>query len=421
MEIIKTEDCKPIFSWCPNVETDAMEQMKIIARLPYVNHVALMPDGHLGQNMCIGGVVACNNVIVPDFCGVDIGCGMGAIKTSLEKQQLEDKKVCKRLLHSFSSGIPVGFSHNSDKRFKELISNYKNDYESIFDKTVDKIVNKHNPISMNISQDFFSSLGTLGGGNHFCEIQYDENNNIWIMLHSGSRNIGKKVGDYFNELAAKMNARWYSESRTIPYLPVDTEEGQAYLAWMNFALEFAFLNRKVMLKEVMKSIEYEFKGDVSFITKKEFEDAIDNMINIHHNFASLENHMGKNVWVHRKGATMARDGQTGIIPGSMGTSSYIVKGKGNIHSLMSCSHGAGRKMGRRQFCREMKDKMGEIEKSLEGVIHSDFSKIEHGKDKGTIDVSEAPGAYKDIEEVINNELDLIEPIVKLRPLICLKG
>jgi tRNA-splicing ligase RtcB len=426
MEILQgTEDRKSIFSWCPNIEEKALDQMKLIATMAYVRNCALMPDAHMGMQMPIGGVVSCDSVVVPNFVGADIGCGMGAFKASLKKEQVEEEAVRKRLLHSFARGIPVGFSHNTDKRKKELAKQYDSKIQFMYDKTkiydiaADmKAEGFGNPV--NLKKDVIAQLGTLGGGNHFCEVQYDEEGTVWIMLHSGSRNMGKKIGDFFNELATKRNAQWHSKGAEIPFLPTDTPEGKYYLAWMDFALRFAFLNRQVMLDEVKRCMEHEFPR-IEFVTEEIADDTVNGMINIHHNFASLENHFGKNVWIHRKGATMAREGQTGIIPGSMGTASYIVKGKGNIHSMMSCSHGAGRKMGRREFCRQMEEKFDEIEESLEGIVHSDFGKFEHGKDKGKLDVSEAPGAYKDIEDVINNELDLIDPIVKLRPLVCLKG
>jgi len=421
MKQIEIDNGCKIFSWCPDVEEEALDQMKIISRLPFVKHVALMPDGHLGQNMCIGGVVACENVVVPDFVGCDIGCGMGAIKTSIKKDEIEDEVVRKRILHSLSRGIPVGFAHNSQKRANEI----KNDLS----KEVDALINKsgiengnileHNPIG-HVYKTVYDQLGTLGGGNHFCEVQYDQDDNVWIMLHSGSRNIGKKVGDYFNELAQELNSKWYSKCDAIPFLPTNTEEGKAYLAWMDYSLRFAYLNRKVMLDEVKRTFEHEFT-DIKFVTSQDFEDTNEDILNIHHNFASLENHLGKNYWIHRKGATMARDGMTGIIPGSMGTGSYIVKGLGNITSLTSCSHGAGRKMGRMAFSRQMQDKYDEIEKSLEGVIHLGFGEFERGKMKGVKDVSEAPGAYKDIESVMSNQTDLVKPVVHLKPLICLKG
>lgn len=241
------------------------------------------------------------------------------------------------------------------------------------------------------------------------------------MIHSGSRNIGKKIGDYFNEVASKLNKSWYSKS-DIPFLPTDTDEGQSYLMWMNFALEFAYLNRKVMMDYIKKDLQHEFPS-IKFLTSSAFEDhkIESEMINVHHNFAALENHLGKNLWVHRKGATQAYKDQLGIIPGSMGSKSFITIGKGESLSLKSSSHGAGRKMGRKEFCRQMEGKYQEIEASLEGVVHSDFGKVQYGKGKGLRDVSEAPQAYKNIESVINNELDLIDPVITLTPMISVKG
>lgn len=433
MEKYEVENGCDILSWCPGIDKErtskedrkknkktAIEQMEAIARLPYVERCAMMPDSHTGMSMPIGGVVACDNVVVPDFVGVDIGCGMGAIKTNLTKDKIEDEGIRKKILHSLSRGIPVGFAHNSQKRTNELKNRFESNVKYLIKKSgIENYADDYNPIG-DYSKAFYDQLGTLGGGNHFCEVQYDEDGIVWIMLHSGSRNMGKRVGDYFNDLAKGLNSKWYSQGKEIPFLPADTEEGKAYLAWMDFALRFAYLNRKVMLDEVKDTFEHEFPT-IKFVTKELVDDTNDNIINIHHNFASLETHMGKTYWIHRKGATMARAGQTGIIPGSMGTGSYIVKGLGNMRSLMSCSHGAGRKMGRMEFSRRMEHSYAQIEKSLEGVIHSEFGEFERGKMKGKKDVSEAPGAYKDIENVMANQEDLVKSIVKLKPLVCLKG
>ena len=324
MKIIEIDNGCKIFSWCPTIEESALEQMETLARLPFIKYACLMPDAHFGMQMPIGGVIACDNVVIPNAVGVDIGCGMGAIKTSLNKSEIEDEDLRKNILHSLSRGIPVGFSHNSGKRANELKNRFDEKIQYIIKKTVKDVAKDHNPIG-SFENEFASQLGTLGGGNHFVEVQHDEDDNVWIMLHSGSRNLGKRIGDYFNNIAKELNAKWYSSCGEIPFLPVDTEEGKAYLAWMDFALRFAYLNRKVMLDEVKNTFEHEFPN-IKFITKQDFEDTNDNIINIHHNFAALENHMGKNYWVHRKGATMARGGMTGIIPGSIGTSSYIVQG-----------------------------------------------------------------------------------------------
>lgn len=418
MKTIEIDNGCKIFSWCPEIEDSAMEQMKVLAQLPFVKYACLMPDAHLGQNMPIGGVIACENVVIPDSVGVDIGCGMGAVKTNLHKSELDNEDIRKQILHSLSRGIPVGFNHNSTKRIAELKETMSSEVNDIVNALHSNITLAYQPIS-NVSDTIYSQLGSLGGGNHFCEIQYDENDTVWFMLHSGSRNIGKVVGDYFNEIAKDLNAKWHSKS-TIPFLPTDTDEGASYLSWMIFALNFAYLNRKVMLNEVKKTFVHMFPN-IQFITDRDFTDSKDSIINIHHNFSSLENHMGRDYWIHRKGATMARKDMTGIIPGSMGTSSYIVKGLGNVISLNSCSHGAGRKMGRMEYSRLMKDNYAEVEKSLEGVVHSDFSKFDRGKMKGILDVSESPGAYKNIDLVMSNQVDLVTPIVKLKPLICLKG
>ncbi|MFA7219021.1 MAG: RtcB family protein [Synergistaceae bacterium] len=417
METINTNGVE-IRSWCPNIEESALNQMKVIAELPYTKECCLMPDAHFGMKngMPVGGVIALDGVVVPNAVGVDIGCGMCALKTNLKVSDLNEVSS-KELFNKISRNIPVGHSHNTDERRKFLEKCYMDKFTYIMDKS--GIKDRPNPIG-DIQTAFFSQLGTLGGGNHFCEVQVDEAGSVWVMIHSGSRNIGKRIGDCFNDLATELNAKWFSEKRIIPFLPVDTDEGQDYIAWMDFALRFAFLNRIIMMDAVKDALERTF-NDVEYITKNVVEDSINDVINIHHNFAALECHHGKNVWVHRKGATRAFEGMTGIIPGSMGTHSYIVKGLGNHQSLMSCSHGAGRKMGRKVFSRQMQDNYAEIEKSLEGVIHSEFGNFPYGKDKGLKDVSEAPGAYKNIDEVIENELDLVKVLVKLSPKICVKG
>lgn len=418
MDRIKQDDGVDILSWCPNADENALEQMQNISKLPYVKYCAMMPDSHAGMSMPIGGVVATENVVVPNMVGVDIGCGMCAILTNLTVDDLTDstKQI---LFNLISQAIPVGFSHNTDKRRKELENKYSGKYSYIVNKSnIAQCIDQHEPIS---DKAFFEQLGTLGGGNHFLEVQADEEDRIWIMIHSGSRNMGKKIGDYFNNLAKELNAKWFSQGSDIPFLPTDTPEGKAYLSWMDFALRFAFLNRQVMIDSV-KEVFMNVFPEVFWITNTVVDNTVDDgMINIHHNFAALENHHGRNYWVHRKGATRAFAGMTGIIPGSMGTNSYIVKGLGNHFSLMSCSHGAGRKMGRIEFSKKMKYSHDQIEKSLEGVLHTNFSHFGRGKHKDLLDVSEAPGAYKAIDEVMANQEDLVRILVKLRPLISVKG
>jgi tRNA-splicing ligase RtcB len=432
MNILPIEGAKkPIFSWCPEIEQGALDQIVLISKMPFVEHCSLMPDAHQGMQMPIGGVVACNGVVVPNFVGVDIGCGMIAVKTSLTKDQFSDEAMKVRLHHSVCRGVPMGFSHNTVVRMNTLKNKLQQKVDYIFEKSK---VHDSLKVLPDAEKALWEQLGTLGGGNHFMEISYDESNRVWIVIHSGSRNIGKKVGDYFNQLAKAQNEAWHSlftptlpildvellaitkykkileQMREIPFLPVNTLEGKAYLEWMDFALRFAYLNRAVMMSEVKGSIQHEFPN-------VEWEPEI----NIHHNYAAIENHFGKNVWVHRKGATSAKQDETGIIPGSMGTATYITKGLGNNQSLMSCSHGAGRRKGRKAFNIEANtpEMMEAIKKSMEGIVHTKFGKETNkkGKETGMLDVSEAPQAYKDIEDVMANQTDLVKPIHKLLPLI----
>jgi len=223
--------------------------------------------------------------------------------------------------------------------------------------------------------------------------------------------MGLRIGEYFNKVAGELNKKWYSvDTHNIPFLPTETNEGKAYLNWMDFALRFAFLNRQVMMDELKRTI-------VHILPNTEFYE--NSMINIHHNYASLERHFGKDVWVHRKGAVLAREGVKGVIPGSMGTGSFITEGLGNTQSLCSSSHGAGRTKGRTAFNIEMNtpDKIQQIKKSMEGIVYSGFGKSSKGRDAGMLDVSESPAAYRNIESVMDNQKDLIKPIHKLTTLV----
>lgn len=400
---------KPIFSWCHGIEQGALDQMLTIAKLPFVKHCAIMPDGHLGKNMCIGGVVATEDVVVPDFVGVDAGCGVIVIKSSLKRSELLDVGLREKIHASVSRGIPMGFSHNSQDRIKDIKEKYGSTISSIFEKT--QVVNeKYAPVDK-VEDAFYSQCGSLGGGNHYASLDYDEDDNIWIMVHSGSRNIGKRMGDYFNKIASELNQKWHSvDTSGIPFLPTDTDVGRSYLKWLDFALKFAFLNRVVMIDEMIKDITH-------ILPHATFDQ--ESRINIHHNYASLENHFGKNVWVHRKGAVMAKEGTKGIIPGSMNTESFITVGLGCRDSLCSSSHGAGRNEGRKSFNVKMNTPEGiaAIKKSMEGVVYSGFGKAGRGRDEGMLDVSESPAAYKDILSVMENQKDLVKPVHTLKTMI----
>ena len=261
----------------------------------------------------------------------------------------------------------------------------------------------------------YCNLGTLGGGNHFIELQRGDDGVVWLMIHSGSRNLGYRIAEYYHKLALRLNTQWQTPlpDPQLAFLPADSAEGQGYIRDMTFALEYARENlRRIM--EVFKHEATHALKDVAFTRE----------VNIHHNYAALETHFGRNVWIHRKGATSAKPGETGIIPGSMGTASYIVTGLGNPESFMSCSHGAGRKMGRQEACRRLsKD---DCDQAMQGIVFDGWkaarNKFGRGPAKGGLyDLEEAPAAYKDIEEVIAAELDLVTPEVKLRPLGVVKG
>jgi tRNA-splicing ligase RtcB len=397
----------PIKSWCNNPEEGALEQARNLASLPFIHkQVNLMPDTHQGYGMPIGGVIGTEGVIIPNAVGVDIGCGMCAVKTSLKVKDIKSK--LKDVMGEIRKVIPVGFSHQQKAQDRELMPSklYKIDEKN---STV--------PICSREFESALKQLGTLGGGNHFIEIQKDESNNIWIMIHSGSRNLGYKVAKHYNKVAQEINLKYYSKvdkKAQLAFLPIGTKEAKRYIDEMKYCLEFAYANRLLMMKRIIKIFQDTFNlvgGEI--LSDYDFEALKDNgIINIHHNYATLEGHFGKNVWVHRKGATSAKKGEIGIIPGSQGTASYIVKGKGNKESFMSCSHGAGRRMSRTKARNELN--LEQEQKILEnkGIIHSI-------RNKKSLD--EASSAYKDIEEVISSQSDLIDPIVKLQPLAVIKG
>lgn len=400
MKVYKTEN-KIIKSWATNLEDGALSQAENLARLPFTyKHVALMPDCHQGYGMPIGGVLATKDVIVPSGCGVDIGCGMGFIQTNIPIDLIRNTNtsqgpLLKEMLSCTKRNIPTGFSKHKEP--KESV---------IYDSAPIHL----KVISENIESSKYS-LGTGGGGNHFLEIQEDENENLCLMLHSGSRNFGYKVAEYYNKKAIELNKKYHSvvdEKQDLAFLPIDSQEGIDYLDAMNFALCFAKENRRFML-EKFKSIVFNLIKKHTDL--KTFE--VLNEINIHHNYVALENHFGENVYVHRKGAIRMRKDELGIIPGSMGTHSYIVKGLGNDQSFHSASHGAGRAMGRMQANRSLSI---EKEKSILDKMGVTIS----SKNIDNI-LDECPSAYKDIDEVIENQKDLVDVIIKLKPVGSVKG
>ena len=385
----KEQNRIPIKSWvAPYIEDGAREQAENLSNLPFAfKHIALMPDCHQGYGMPIGGVLATFGNIIPNAVGVDIGCGMRALK--LNVVQLPREKL-KEIMGRIREVIPVGFDYNELANHDEMPVI---DMELIKTKVVPDEI-----------QSASYQLGSLGGGNHFIEFQMGEDNSLWVMLHSGSRNLGYKVARYYNDRAKKLNYDWNTKvplSWDLAFLPEDSEEGQMYLQEMQYCVDFAEANRMVMMNRIKDILDDNWLS--AFI-----EDDID----VIHNYVRKENHFGQNVWVHRKGAISARLGEIGIIPGSQGTASYITEGLGNKESFTSCSHGAGRLMSRSKAKEKLDLKHEQDALDVRGIIHSV---------RGVSDLDEAPGAYKNIDEVMELQKDLCKIKEKLIPVGVIKG
>ncbi len=400
---------KPIKIWLPSKETieeSCLEQAYHLASLPFLHKwVCLMPDTHTGMGMPIGGVIATKDVIIPNAVGVDIGCGMIYTGTNIKLEQIEEiitgnGTLIQGMVGDILRSIPVGFSHHSTPNFCKTLDRAKEEiclYES--EKEL-----------MPQIEDGYYQVGTLGGGNHFIELQADKNGYLGIMIHSGSRNFGKQVCDYFHKQARELNTKWYSQvpdEYRLAFLPVDSIQGKQYIRWMNLCLDFAYENRAKMMAVVKEIFEKWISKYVGVTVEFETE------INCHHNYASLENHFGKNVWVHRKGATRAREGELAVIPGAMGSYSYVVKGLGNPESFCSSSHGAGRKYSRRGAMEAFTCEQVIVDLKNQGIVL--------GKRKKEDVAEESRFAYKDIDEVMKNQKDLVEPIKQLRTLGVIKG
>lgn len=384
-----TSERLPIKMWLTDIEEGALQQARNLANLPFAfQHVALMPDCHQGFGMPIGGVLALEDIVIPNAVGVDIGCGMCAVKTTL--QEIPVRHI-KEIMSEIRTVTPLGFKHHKQPQDESRMP-------SGYDTSALKVVGQEHTNAL-------YQLGTLGGGNHFIELQKDTGGNIWIMIHSGSRNIGKQVADYYNRLAISLNEKWKSpipRSAQLAWLPSHSKEGREYMNEMQYCIDFAYANRKLMMERTLEIFSKNFKGEFNAFP----------MINIAHNYAAEEKHFDKNVIVHRKGATLAEKGTVGIIPGSQGTHSFIVKGKGNPQSFNSCSHGAGRVMGRKQAQRTL-DLQKEIKRLNDlGIVHA----LRTPKD-----LDEAASAYKNIDTVMQAQQDLVEVVERLQPLAVIKG
>lgn len=386
-----------IWSDINTVESAALDQLTNAANLPFVfKHVAAMPDVHLGKGATVGSVVATKGAVCPAAVGVDIGCGMMAVKTNLDPQVVQDKIAAIRL--SIERSIPLG--HESNRKLTKSVEEWAN-WEKFEHLTVIGQGNKDHREMLKRAQ---SQLGSLGGGNHFIEICLDTENNVWVMLHSGSRNVGKVVAERHIDKAKGLMKQMFISlpDPELAYFAEGTPEFKNYLNDLEWCQDYAAQNRKEMMERVLKDLSYAIHGEPNAIVT-------DVKVNCHHNYVSRENHFGENVLVTRKGAVRAREGDLGIIPGSMGTRSYIVKGLGNPDSFCSCSHGAGRRMSRGEAKRTFTVK----------DLESQTAGIECRKDEGVLD--EIPGAYKDIDEVMDNQKDLVEVVAQLRQIMCIKG
>ena len=378
-----------ILAWVNHaLSTDEHNMLRNVSRLPCLyKHVALMPDAHLGIGSMVGSVIATKDAVIPATVGVDIGCGMAAIKTPFKSSILDGK--LKDLRHQIERTIPVGFNEHKDAVDE---SNEWNAWSEFGDL--------HKGVQHRKSKAM-KQLGTLGGGNHFVEVCLDTEDNVWLMLHSGSRNIGNEIATRHIETAKSLHKLSELPDPNLAYFIQGTDEFKNYWHDLEWAQRYAMKNREVMMKRLV----YQFNR--MFNDGKEFVPEI--AVNCHHNYVSPEVHFGEEVYVTRKGAIRADVGMFGIIPGSMGAKSFTIKGLGNPESFNSCSHGAGRKMSRtaakKRFSRE------DLERQTAGV--------ECRKDKGVID--EIPGAYKNIDEVMRNQSDLVEVVAELKQVVCVKG
>jgi tRNA-splicing ligase RtcB len=403
-QLIESGRGVPIKAWTRGVplEPEAEQQLRNVASLPIVyKWVAAMPDVHWGMGATIGSVIPTKGAIIPAAVGVDIGCGMMAVQTTLNARDLPDS--LRTIRSTIEQAVPHGRTNNGQKHDRGAWWNIPQHHLKEWGRlkpTYDEILVKHP--KLNRGNDV-SHLGTLGTGNHFIEVCLDTQESVWLMLHSGSRGVGNRIGTYFIELAKRDMRKWM---RNLPdvnlsYLKEGTESFDDYVQAVQWAQDFAMTNRRLMMDNLVQAIRE--SGEVPpFETTHE-------VVNCHHNYVTVESHYGQEVWVTRKGAVRARTGDMGIIPGSMGTRSYIVRGKGNPESFHSCSHGAGRAMSR-----------GEAKRRFTIADHVQATKgVECRKDKDVID--ETPGAYKPIDAVMQAQNDLVEIVHTLRQVVCVKG
>ena len=387
----------PVKIYTDDADPKALAQLANIAQLPFIySHVAAMPDVHVGIGATVGAVIPTKGAIIPAAVGVDIGCGMVAARLSLKASQLPDN--LRPVRTAIEAAVPVGFAMHQEG------PGVPNSAIRALAGGLDRIVQRHPAIAKmlkNIDRTWAQQLATLGGGNHFIELCLDENQDVWVMLHSGSRGIGNVIGRYFIELARKDMGKHLANlpDRDLAYLQEGAAHFNDYVEAVQWAQDYAMTNRREMMRRILDTLARQLPP---FALTKE-------AINCHHNYVAVEHHFGEDLFITRKGAIRAGVGDWGIIPGSMGAKSYIVRGKGEPDSFCSCAHGAGRRMSRTQA----RKKFGE------GDLAEQTAGVECRKDTGVID--EIPGAYKDIDEVMAHQSDLVEVAHTLKQVVCVKG
>lgn len=403
--VINSENGVPIHAWTRGVaiEPEAERQLLNVAQLPFIfRWIAAMPDVHWGIGATVGSVIPTKGAIIPAAVGVDIGCGMMALKTTLNARDLPDN--LKTLREAIERAVPHGRTHSGGRGDRGAWHDIPNRnaalWNEILQPAYDRIVQKHR--SLDRGNDVHH-LGTLGTGNHFIEVCLDESNHVWLMLHSGSRGVGNRIGTYFIELAKRDMQKFFANlpDRDLAYFQEHTEHFDDYVEAVGWAQDYARWNRQLMMDAIISSLRKSGQLPPFGTTKQ--------VINCHHNYVARENHYGEDVLVTRKGAVRAAEGDMGIIPGSMGARSYIVRGKGNPESFNSCSHGAGRAMSRNEARKRFT--VDDHVRMTEGV--------ECRKDRDVID--ETPAAYKPIDAVMAAQADLVDIVHSLKQVVCVKG
>lgn len=410
MFVLYNENTKfPVKIWLDNesqLEENCLEQAYHLSQLPFLHKwVCLMPDTHAGKGMPIGGVISAKDVVIPNAVGVDIGCGMDFIPTNIRVEDIREVQtgngtLIQAIIGNIMREIPLNTERYKVPQESEVLDRARQEIEKYAE----------NEELLPLIDDGYFQVGSQGGGNHFIELQEDENGYLCVMIHSGSRHLGKAICDYFHEKARALNRLWYSEVKDehrLAFLPVHTKEGQQYIQWMNLAMDYAFENRARMLEKTCAIVKELIEKNTKLVV--EFGEEV----NCHHNYAALENHYDANVWVHRKGAVRVREGEKAVIPGAMGSYSYVVEGKGNRESFCTSSHGAGRSYSRSGAMQAFTVEKVMVDLKEQGVVL--------GKRKKNDVAEECRFAYKDIDQVMAQQMDLVTPIRKLKTVGVVKG